>query len=578
MSALGVWAPAAQQVELATTAGRRALGRGRGGWWLLPPPALPPDTDYRFVLDGGAPLPDPRSPFQPAGVHGPSRTVDHAAFRWTDARFVAPPLDTAVVYELHVGTFTPAGTFDGVIHRLDHLVDLGITHLSLMPVNQFPGRRGWGYDGVGLWAVQDAYGGPDGLKRLVDAAHARGLAVLLDVVYNHLGPDGNVLGEFGPYFTRQYATFWGPALNLDQAGSDEVRRFVCDNAAMWLRDYHLDGLRLDAVHALFDRSAVHLLEQLAAEIAALGAELGRRGVLIAESDLNDPRLLWPREAGGFGLDAQWSDDLHHALHVLLTGERSGYYADFGTLEALARALQDGYVYQGDYSPCRGRRHGRSPAGVARWRCFGYLQSHDQIGNRARGERIAQLISPARARLGAGLVLTSPAVPMLFMGEEWGASSPFLYFTDHTLPGLAERVREGRRAEFAAFGWRPEEVPDPNDEQTFLRSRLDWSELDRGEHATTLAWYRALLRLRRERPELRAPLTRVRFDEAERWLIAERPNVAVCANLAERSRELAVGAGATLWLAAGPDVGVEGDRVRLPPDGFAVVGVAGAAAR
>ncbi len=574
MSELGVWAPAARRVELVTAAGRRPLAGARDGWWRLPPPALPPGTDYRFSLDGGPPLADPRSPFQPAGVHGPSRTVDHSAFRWSDAGFAVPPLEAAVAYEVHVGTFTPEGTFDGVVSRLDHLVDLGVTHLSLMPVNQFPGRRGWGYDGVGLWAVQDCYGGPDGLKRLVDACHARGLAVLLDVVYNHLGPDGDVLERFGPYFTEQYTTFWGPALNLDQAGSDEVRRFVADNAAMWLDDYHLDGLRLDAVHALFDRSAVHLLEQLSTEIATLGARLGRPLVLVAESDSNDPRLLRSREAGGFGLDAQWSDDLHHALHTLLTGEQSGYYADYGTMAALARALEEAYVYQGDYSPSRRRRHGRSPAGLPRWRCFGYLQTHDQIGNRAQGERIGQLTTPARARLGAGLVLTSPAVPMLFMGEEWGASTPFLYFTDHTKPGLAERVREGRRAEFAAFGWHPEEVPDPNDERTFARSRLDWSELDRGEHAATLAWYRALLRLRRERPVLRAPLTTVRFDEGERWLVAERPGVLVCANLGERPCELRVGPGATPWLVSSADVHVERDRVRLPPDGFAVVGLAG----
>ena len=569
MSALSVWAPRAQRVEVQVGSFCRDLDRSADGWWALPEPQLTAGTDYRFIVDGGEPMPDPRSSHQPAGVHGPSRVVDHSAFAWSDGGFRALPLESAVVYELHVGTFSPEGTFDGIIPHLMYLRELGITHVELMPVNQFPGAHGWGYDGVGWYAVHDAYGGPEGLKRLVDACHGHGLAVLLDVVYNHLGPDGNYLGEFGPYFTDAYGTFWGPALNLDQAHADEVRRFICDNALSWLRDYHIDGLRIDAVHAFFDRSAIHILEQLSREVAELQSELMRPLVLIAESDLNDPRVVRSREAGGLGMHAQWSDDLHHALHAVLTGEHDGYYSDFGTLGHVAKAIENAYVYDGQYSPARKRRHGRPPEGVPRSRFLGYLQTHDQVGNRARGDRIGRLTSAERVRIGAALVLTSPSVPMLFQGEEWNASTPFCYFTDHTKPGLAEIVRSGRRAEFVAFGWDPEQIPDPNDPTTFERSKLVWRERDAGAHGSMLAFYKDLLRLRREYPELRAPVSHVRFDENEGWLVVERPTTAVAINLGNETRALEVDA-KMVRLASPSNVHLSAGRVVLPPNSVAIL--------
>jgi maltooligosyltrehalose trehalohydrolase len=576
MASLRVWAPQARSVEVQIGGARVPMAGATRGWWLADVPRAGPGADYAYSLDGGEPLPDPRSPWQPAGVFGPSRLVDHDAFPWTDERWQAPPLSAAVVYELHVGTFTPAGTFEAAIARLDHLVALGITHVELMPVNEFPGDRGWGYDGVDLYAPHHAYGGPDGLKRLVDACHARGLAVLLDVVYNHLGPSGNVLGRFGPYFTERYTTPWGPAVNLDGPGSDEVRRFICDNACMWLHDYHCDGLRLDAVHAIVDTSAVHLLEQLAREVEELAAHLGRRLVLVAESDLNDPRLIRSREAGGYGLDAQWSDDFHHALHAVLTGERAGYYADFGSLADLARALEHAYVYEGRYSTFRQRRHGRPAAGLPGYRFLGYLQNHDQIGNRATGERSSALMSLGRLQIAAALVLTAPFVPMLFQGEEWGATAPFQYFTDYQDPDLASAVTEGRRAEFAAFGWNPDAVPDPQASTTFARSKLDWSELGREPHAALYDWHRRLLGLRRTVPALaagRLDRVRARCDEAARWLTMERGPIAVACNLAAHPQcvPLPHRSASQLVLASAPGILVSADGATLPPDAVAVVG-------
>jgi maltooligosyltrehalose trehalohydrolase len=534
--AFAVWAPDVERVELEIADQRHPMApSGRDGWWEAEADAAH-GTDYAFRLDGGELRPDPRSAGQPRGVHGPSRVVDHRRFTWSDDGWQGRDLLGSVIYELHVGTFSPEGTFDGVIRRLDHLAELGITHVELLPVAAFPGDRGWGYDGAALFAVHEPYGGSEGLKRFVDAAHARGLGVLLDVVYNHLGPDGNYLREFGPYFTVRHHTPWGDAVNFDDAGSDEVRRFVIDNALMWLRDYHIDGLRLDAVHAILDLSALHILEELGASVHALADELGRPLLVIAESDLNDPRLVTPRESGGYGLDAQWSDDFHHALHATLTGERHGYYEDFTGLSDVATALRQAYVYAGRHSRHRGRRHGREPIGIPGRRFLGYLQNHDQVGNRARGERIGQLVSPGLAKVGAALVLSSPFTPMLFMGEEWNASGPWQYFTDHEHDDLAESVRVGRQREFATFGWRPEEVPDPQDPATFERSRLRWNELEREEHAAMLEWYRRLIRLRREQldpadDELRAVL--VRCSAHDRWLTMRRGSVLVVANLARR---------------------------------------------
>jgi maltooligosyltrehalose trehalohydrolase len=542
MTQFRVWAPSAHTVDLHLDNASHSLRRNRDGWWSIEH-ALPRGAAYRYAIEGGDPAPDPRSASQPHGVHGPSQPVDHSEFQWTAfggnaAGWQAPPLSSAVIYELHIGTFTPEGTFESAIAPLDHLVQLGITHVELMPVNQFPGRRGWGYDGVDLYAPHHAYGGPEGLKRLVNACHTKGLAVLLDVVYNHLGPVGNYLGRFGPYFSNRHSTPWGEAINMDGEGSREVRRFLCDNALMWLRDYRFDGLRIDAIHAIFDCSAVHFLEQLAGEVKELESHLGRRLVLIAESDLNDPRVVTPREAGGFGIDAQWSDDFHHALHTVLTGERFGYYQDFGSLGQLAKALRNAYVYDGGYSAFRGREHGRRPQGLSGSRFLGYLQTHDQVGNRAKGERSSQLMSLGRLKVGAALVLCSPFVPMLFQGEEFAASSPFLYFTDHLDPEMGRAVSEGRRRDFAAFGWNPEDVPDPQAPATFEKSKLDWSELEREPHRSILEWHRELIALRRSIPELtsgRLDRADVNLNEGEQWLILRRGSIAIACNLGAEQR-------------------------------------------
>ena len=501
MTSFRVWAPRAQRVHLALGDRRIAMSAEPRGSWVVDVPRAHAGLDYGFALDDGEVLPDPRSPWQPAGVHGPSRLVDHRAFRWTDEAWRPAPLSSAVIYELHVGTFTPGGTFDAAIERLGHLVGLGVSHVELMPVAQFPGQRGWGYDGVDLFAPHAAYGGPDGLKRLVDACHARGLAVILDVVYNHLGPSGNYLGRFAQYFTSRYGTPWGEAINFDGAGSDAVRRFVLDNARQWLADYHVDGLRVDAVHAMFDRSAFPILEELASEVRALEAERGRPAILIAENDLNDPRIVRAPAAGGYGFDAQWNEDFHHALHAVLTGERMGYYGDFGALGDVTTALTQGFVYAGRHSAYRGRRHGRPATGVGGHAFIGCLQNHDQVGNRACGDRLSQLVSAGRLRIGAALVLTAPFVPMLFQGEEWGATTPFLYFTDHEEPELGRAVSEGRRREFAAFGWDPSQIPDPQSPATYEASKLDWSEPHRAPHAAMLAWHRQLIGLRRRCPDL-----------------------------------------------------------------------------
>jgi maltooligosyltrehalose trehalohydrolase len=569
---LRVWAPRAKRVDLEAAGRRTPMAPCPGGWWAAPEP-LPHDMDYRFVLDGGPALPDPRSSRQPQGVHGPSRTVDHATFPWTDEFFRAAPLGSGVVYELHVGTFTPEGTFDAAIGRLPHLCDLGVTHVELMPVNAYPGDHGWGYDGVALYAPHETTGGPAGLKRLVDACHDRGLAVILDVVYNHLGPDGNYLAQFGPYFTDRYRTPWGDAVNLDGAGSHEVRRFFCDNALMWFRDYHVDGLRVDAVHAFFDRSAEPFLEQLAREVHATSCVLGKPLVIIAESDLNDPRVVTSRDAGGMGCDAQWSDDFHHAVHAALTGERDGYYADFGGLTHVKKALEEVFVMDGCLSVHRGRPHGRPVRGLSRARFVGYAQTHDQVGNRARGDRLGHLVSPGRVKVAAALVLTSPFVPMLFMGEEWNASSPFQYFTDHRAPGLGDAVREGRRREFSAFGWDPQAVPDPQDPATFTRSKLPWHELDTPGHREVLDWYRQLIRLRRERPGLLDDEAKVRVDEQAQWIRVDRPGITLVCNLADGERRVPLLAGhpEQVRLSSTPEARVdEGDAV-LPPDSALILG-------
>jgi maltooligosyltrehalose trehalohydrolase len=568
-----VWAPAAREVQLRLPGDLIPMTPIECGWWIARNPGAFHGMDYSFALDRADPLPDPRSPWQPYGVDGPSCVVDHSRFSWHDRSWQPPPLSSAIIYELHVGTFTPEGTFAGAIARLPHLVELGITHLELMPVSEFSGDWGWGYDGVDLFAPHHAYGGPDGLKQLVDACHAAGLAVLLDVVYNHLGPAGNYLSRFGPYFTDRYSTPWGPAINMDDSGSTEVRRFLCDNALMWLRDYHFDGLRIDAVHSIFDASATHFLEQLAAEVADLQARIGRHAVLIAESDLNDPRIVTAREAGGYGIDAQWSDDFHHALHAVLTGERAGYYSDFGTLAHLAKAFKDAYVYDGCDSQFRKRKHGRPIRDLSGWRFLGYLQNHDQTGNRARGERSGQLMSVNRLKLGAALVLCAPFIPMLFHGEEFGASTPFLYFTNHPDPDLARAVSEGRRREFAAFGWDPRDVPDPQARATYASSKLNWNEMDTEPHRSLLDWHRRLIALRRSIPDLtngRLDEVDVRFQEIEQWLILARGSVAVACNFRDERQALPIPFAGTMLLASSEGCLLRGTLVELPPNSVAIV--------
>jgi maltooligosyltrehalose trehalohydrolase len=558
------------------SSGRAPLARAEDGFWELGR-ELEPDAEYAFSLDGGEPLPDPRAPRLPRGVGGPAQLVDHARFAWSDETWQPPPLSSGVLYEIHVGTFSPEGTFDGAIAKLDALVELGITHVELMPVHSFPGTHGWGYDGVGLFAPHEPYGGPDGLKRLVDAAHWKGLAVLLDVVYNHLGPSGNVLPRFGPYLTDRHRTPWGDALNLDGPDSGEVRRFLCDNAVQWLRDYHVDGLRLDAIHAMFDDSPMHLLVELREEVDALAAAIGRHKVLIAESDLNDPIVVTPVECGGYGMDAQWSDDFHHALHAVLTGERGGYYQDFGQLADLAKAISSAFVYEGQYSRYRRRRHGCEARGLGGNRFLAYLQTHDQIGNRAHGERSSHLMPVERLKLAAGLVLLSPFIPMLFQGEEWGARTRFLYFSSHTEPDLARSVRDGRRQEFAERGWNPSEIPDPQEPASFLRSRLDWGERERDPHADLLDWHRRLIQLRGRWPELsddRLERVGVRFDEKQRWLALERGRLCIACNLGDQSRmvPLETTEPLELLLSSDPEVRVGSRDIALPPDSLAVLRV------
>jgi maltooligosyltrehalose trehalohydrolase len=525
-----VWAPNVEQLAVLVDGAITPLVTGGDGWWSGPD--LPPGTDYAFLLDGSdEPIPDPASQWQPHGVHGASRVYDRDAYRWGDAGWSGRELPGAVIYELHVGTFTPGATFDSAIERLDHLVSLGITHVELLPVNAFNGVWNWGYDGVDWYAVHEPYGGPDGLKRLVDACHARGLAVVLDVVYNHLGPSGNYLPRFGPYLKAGRNT-WGDLVNLEEPA---VRRFVIDNALMWLRDFHLDALRLDAVHALHDTSPTHVLAELSAEVDALSESLGRTLTLIAESDLNDPVMITPRP-GGYGLAAQWDDDVHHALHALLTGERQAYYCDFGSLPCLAKVLTCAFFHDGTYSTFRGRVHGRpvDRAQVPGYRFVVCMQNHDQVGNRAVGDRLPELTTPGLLRVGAVLLLTAPFTPMLWMGEEWAASTRWPFFTSHPEPALAKATGKGRIEEFAAHDWDVAQMIDPQDPRAYHSAILDWSEPARAPHAAMLDLYRTLIAMRAAEPDLRAAdLSRVHvdYDEEARWLVVHRGRFRVVANLA-----------------------------------------------
>jgi maltooligosyltrehalose trehalohydrolase len=575
MHCFKVWAPKAKIITLKLRHESVPMSGPDGqGWWKREVPNAVAGTDYAFAIDGDPmPYPDPRSQWQPHGVHGSSRIYDHSSFEWSDRHFRPPSLASGVIYELHIGTFTSAGTLDSAIGRLDYLVDLGVTHIELMPVASFAGDHGWGYDGVALFAVHEQYGGPDALKRFVNAAHRRGLAVLLDVVYNHFGPVGNYAGEFGPYILDSHRTPWGGAVNLEEGGSNQVRRFFCDNAQMWLRDFHLDGLRLDAVHAFVDRSAIHFLEQLAAEVEALARNLGRELVLIAESDLNDPRIVTPREAGGFGIDAQWSDDFHHALFAALDpNPKQGYYADFGELGHLAKALHETFVYDGIYSTYRDRIQGKPARGLSQHRFVGCIQNHDQIGNRAVGDRLREIVGFDRAKIAAAVVLMSPFVPLLFQGEEWAASSPFQYFADHDDSVTATMVSEGRKNEFRSFGWDPKTIPDPEARETFERSKLNWEELSEPGHAEMYRWYRELIRLRRSTPSLNdgePGRTRVEWDEEEKWFIMTRGEVTLICNLGDRATDFEAPAGKPVRLSSREGVAVSGNTLALPPDSVAI---------
>ena len=497
-----VWAPGAQKAEVHVVgASDRTIlmERQDRGYHQVLAEGVAPGTRYYYRLDGRTERPDPASRYQPEDVHGPSEVVD-LSFEWRDAGWMGPELADYIIYELHVGAYTDRGTFEAVIPHLDGLRELGVSAIELMPVAQFPGDRNWGYDGAFPFAVQKSYGGPAGLKALVDACHARGLAVVLDVVYNHLGPEGNYLAEFGPYFTDQYRTPWGRAINFDGPESDEVRRFFIENALYWTRDFHIDALRLDAIHAIVDPSARPILEELGLAVHRQARKLKRRIYVIAESDRNDSRIIRSRETGGYGLDAQWSDDFHHALHTLLTGERNGYYRDFGEVEHLARAYREGFVYSGQYSAYRKRRHGNSSQGLPTEQFVVFAQNHDQIGNRLLGERLSQLVSFEALKVAAGAVLLSPFIPLLFMGEEYGESAAFKYFVSHSDPELIEAVRKGRQEEFAAFDWEGH-IPDPQSAETFQSCKLDHSLKADGPHQALYNFVRELIRLRKELPVL-----------------------------------------------------------------------------
>ena len=509
-----VWAPLRERVAVrivGPTMKTIPMERDDRGYWKATVRDVGPGARYVYRLDDDRERSDPASRFQPEGVHGPSQVVDHDAFRWTDMEWKGLPLPAMIMYEIHTGTFTPEGTFEAIISRLADLRELGINAIELMPIAQFPGARNWGYDGVYPYAVQNSYGGPEGLKHLVNACHGNEIAVILDVVHNHLGPEGNYLWDFGPYFTDRYRTPWGDAINFDGPYSDEVRQYFIGSALHWVSEYHIDALRIDAIHGIFDFSAKHILQDLGEAVHLQAQALQRNIYVIPESDLNDARVIRPVEIGGYGLDAQWNDDCHHALHALLTGESDGYYEDFGTVGQLAKALRDGFVYSGAYSPFRKRKHGNSSEDRLAHQFVVFSQNHDQVGNRMRGERLSTLLSFEGLKLAAAVVLLSPNIPLLFMGEEYGENAPFLYFVGHGDPHLIEAVRAGRKREFRAFSWEGE-PEDPQSPETFEASRPAWERRGDGHHAVLLQFYRTLINLRRETPAL-AELDRSRLAVA-----------------------------------------------------------------
>jgi maltooligosyltrehalose trehalohydrolase len=571
-----VWAPDRRRVRLVVTdpgGGVIEMVRRDDGWWEPEPDEWDhvrsilesTSVDYSYVLDDDwHDYPDPRSR-QQYDVEGQSRLYDPSTFEWSDHGWTGRQLAGCVIYELHVGTFTPEGTLDAAADKLDHLRSIGVDLVELMPVNGFGGTHNWGYDGVDWFAVSEMYGGPAAYQRFVDACHAAGLGVVQDVVYNHLGPTGNYLPLFGPYLKEGRNT-WGDLVNLDGPGSSEVRRLILDNVRMWFQDYHVDGLRLDAVHALADSSPVPILEEMAVETAALSAHLRRPLTLIAESDLNDPKLVTPREARGYGLDAQWSDDFHHALHVALTGETTGYYADFAPLSALAKVCARGFFHDGTWSSFRGRDHGVpiDTARVPTWRLVVSSQNHDQIGNRARGDRLTEHLDDDQLACAALLTLCGPFTPMLFMGEEWAASTPFQFFTSHADPDLGRVTAEGRLEEFERMGWDPADVPDPQDHATYERSKLRWDELEAGRHARLLEVYRRLLHLRRSLPGLTDPSftsLAATADEETRLFLLRRGRLLIAVNFGDT--DVSVDAVGELLFTTPTDAVLDGGRLSLP---------------
>lgn len=576
MTEFRVWAPKPALVRLDVDGQVHTMTRSNDGWWHAVVDTAP-DARYGYLLDDDPTvLPDPRSPRQPDGVHARSQLWDPAAATWTDSGWAGRPVEGAVIYELHLGTFTEAGTFDSAIEKLDYLVDLGVDFVELMPVNSFAGTHGWGYDGVLWYSVHEPYGGPDGLVRFVDACHAKGLGVLIDAVFNHLGPSGNYLPRYGPYLSSA-SNPWGEGINIADADSDEVRRYIIGCALRWMRDFHADGLRLDAVHALVDTTAIHILEELATETEWLAEQLGRPLSLIAESDLNDPRLITPRDRGGYGLTGQWADDIHHAIHTAVSGERQGYYGDFGSLPTLAQTLRHGFFHAATYSSFRHRRHGRpldtsEKSGIPATRLVAYTCTHDQVGNRALGDRPSQNLTGGQLAIKAALALGSPYTTMLFMGEEYAASTPFQFFSSHPEPELARATAEGRKAEFAEHGWDADEIPDPQDPQTFARSKLDWAEVDTGEHARLLRLYRDLIALRRNHPDMADPwldnLT-IDYDEGQGWIAVSRGRLRIVCNLgAEQVRVPVSGEVVLAW----DEPAVDADGTVLQGHSFAILSV------
>ena len=566
-----VWAPRPDRVRVDVDGALHPMTRTDDGWWHAVVDAAP-DARYGFVVgDGPKVLPDPRSPRQPEGVHERSQLWHPSPEAWTDDGWQGRSIEGAVIYELHVGTFTAEGTFDSAIEKLEHLRDLGVDFVELMPVNAFGGTHGWGYDGVLWYAVHEPYGGPDALIRLIDACHFRGLGVLIDAVFNHLGPSGNYLPEFGPYLSTG-SNPWGESINIADADADPVRRYILDCALRWMRDFHADGLRLDAVHALVDTTAIHILEELSAETDALAAEVGRPLSLIAESDMNDPRLITPRDQGGLGMTAQWDDDIHHAIHSAVSGERQGYYSDFGTLETLAQTLQHGYFHAGTYSSFRHRRHGRplDTATIPATRLLAYTLTHDQVGNRAIGDRPSQNLTTGQLAIKAALALGSPYTAMLFMGEEWASSSPFQFFSSHPEPELARATAEGRKKEFAEHGWDADEIPDPQDLATFERSKLNWDEVGDGEHARLLSFYRSLIALRRSESDFGDPWLdhlEITYDEDGRWFLMQRGNFTIACNLGDQPVDVPV-SGEVVLAWEEPETG--GDHTRLAGHSVAIL--------